>query len=203
MGLSKARIIDAAVAQMDEEGVNGLKMRRLSERLGAGVMSLYWHVESKEKLFDLALDAVLEYRGPSPGVEPADWRDEIADILTDWRAGMLRHPWSVSLLPRRALGPNILHRLEHLACVLTRAGVPDANLNVAIWSLWNYVMGATMTRASFSVGNSATSATPPQNAPLADPHPTITRTSLLLDADWDGTFSQGLKILLDGLALSK
>jgi AcrR family transcriptional regulator len=38
-------------------------MRRLADRLGSGAMSLYWHVDNKEEVFDLALDSVLEYRG--------------------------------------------------------------------------------------------------------------------------------------------
>ncbi len=40
-------------------------MRRLADRLGSGEMSLYWHIDNKEDVFDLALDSVLEYRGPS------------------------------------------------------------------------------------------------------------------------------------------
>ena len=31
-------------------------MRRLADRLGSGVMSLYWHVDNKEDVFDLALE---------------------------------------------------------------------------------------------------------------------------------------------------
>ncbi len=95
-------------------GVDGLTMRRLADRLGAGVMSLYWHVGNKEDVFDLALDSVLDYRAPPQPGEPQDWRGDVVHMLEDWRASMLRHPWSASLLPRRALGPNILGRLELL-----------------------------------------------------------------------------------------
>lgn len=112
--LSLERIVATAVDLLDAEGVDGLKMRRLADRLGAGAMSLYWHVGNKDEVFDLALDAVLEYRGPSHRVEAQDWRGDVVHMLEDWRAVMLRHPWSASLLPRRALGPNMLNRLELL-----------------------------------------------------------------------------------------
>ena len=151
--LSLERIVATAVELLDAQGVDGLTMRRLADRLGSGVMSLYWHVDNKEDVFDLALDSVLEYRGPPQMVESQDWRGEVVHMLEDWRASMLRHPWSASLLPRRALGPNILGRLELLSKTLSRAGVADADLNVAIWSLWNYVMGATITRASFDLSD--------------------------------------------------
>ena len=121
-------------------------------------------------------------------------------MLEDWRATMLRHPWSAALLPRRALGPNILGRLERLSQILSASGVPDAELNVAIWSLWNYVIGATATRASFALSQEDQAAAQQRLAQLSEHYPTIERSRLLLDSDWDGTFRKGLDVLLDGLA---
>ncbi|WP_309084811.1 TetR/AcrR family transcriptional regulator C-terminal domain-containing protein [Chelativorans sp.] len=198
--LSKEYIAAAAVELLDAEGIGGLSMRRLADRLGSGVMSLYWHVHNKEDVFDLALDSVLEYRGPPHAAESRDWREDVVHMLEDWRASMLRHPWSASLLPRRALGPNILARLELLGSTLSRAGVADTDLNVAIWSLWNYVMGATVTRASFGLSDEDRAAAQQRLASLGARYPTIGRSRLLLDDDWDGAFRKGLDFLLDGLA---
>ncbi|KQU72859.1 TetR family transcriptional regulator [Aminobacter sp. DSM 101952] len=198
--LSLERIVAAAVYLLDAEGAAGLTMRRLADRLGAGTMSLYWHVDNKGDVLDLALDAVLEYPGPPQPVVPGDWRAEVVHLLEHWRAGMLRHPWSASLLPGRALGPNILNRLELLGGILSRAGVADAELNAAIWSLWNHVMGATVTRASFDFSEDDRAAAQQRLARLGERYPTIERSRLLLDDDWDGTFRKGLDLLLDGLA---
>ena len=196
--LSLERIVATAVELLDAEGVDGLKMRRLADRLGAGAMSLYWHVASKEAVFDLALDRVLAYRAPPDMTGPGDWREDIVHMLEDWRESMLRHPWSASLLPRRALGPNILMRLELLGRTLARAGVAEADLNGAIWSLWNYVIGATITRASFDLSDDDRAAG--QQRLTSEAYPTIERSRLLLDNDWDGAFRKGLDFLLDGLA---
>jgi AcrR family transcriptional regulator len=198
--LSRERIVATAVDLLDTLGVDGFTMRRLADRLGSGVMSLYWHVDNKEDVFDLVLDSVLEYRGPPQIVEAQDWRGEVVHMLEDWRASMLRHPWSASLLPRRALGPSILSRLELLSKTLSRAGVADADLNVAIWSLWNYVMGATITRANFDLSHDDRVAAQQHIARLSERYPTIERSRLLLDDDWDGAFRKGLDFLLDGLA---
>ncbi|MGB8288138.1 TetR/AcrR family transcriptional regulator [Rhizobium ruizarguesonis] len=198
--LSLERIVATAVDLLDAEGVDGLKMRRLADRLGAGAMSLYWHVGNKEEVFDLALDSVLEYRGPPEIDASQDWRGDIVHMLEDWRASMLRHPWSASLLPRRALGPNILIRLELLSKTLSGAGVADADLNVAIWSLWNFVIGATITRANFDLSDDDRAAAQQRLTGLSQHYPTIERSRLLLDNDWDGAFSKGLDFLLDGLA---
>lgn len=197
--LTRERIIAAAVELLDAQGVEGLTMRGLADRLGSGVMSLYWHVPKKEDVFDLAVDAVLAY-GPSVSLlEPEDWRQEVVHILDDWRTSMLRHPWAAALLPRRALGPNILARLEMLSRTLSKAGVADSDLNAAIWSLWNHVMGATITRASFDRSEDDLAAAQQRLADLGERYPTIERSRLLLDSDWDGTFQKGLDFLLDGL----
>ncbi|WP_245475900.1 TetR/AcrR family transcriptional regulator C-terminal domain-containing protein [Mesorhizobium sp. M7A.F.Ca.US.006.01.1.1] len=198
--LSRERIVAVAVELLDAQGIDGLTMRRLADRLGSGVMSLYWHVDNKEDVFDLALDSALEHRGSPETGESPDWRGDVVHMLEDWRARMLRHPWSASLLPRRALGPNILRRLEMLSKTLSRAGVADADLNAAIWSLWNYVMGATLTRASFDLSEEDRAAAQQRLTHLSEHYPTIERSRLLLDNDWDGAFRKGLDFLLDGLS---
>ncbi|AMY00504.1 TetR/AcrR family transcriptional regulator C-terminal domain-containing protein [Mesorhizobium ciceri] len=198
--LSRERIVATAVELLDAQGIDGLTMRRLADRLGSGVMSLYWHVDNKEDVFDLAIDSVLEHRGSPETGESPDWRGDVVHMLEDWRARMLRHPWSASLLPRRALGRNILGRLEMLSKTLSRAGVADADLNAAIWSLWNYVMGATLTRASFDLSEEDRAAAQQRLTHLSEHYPTIERSRLLLDNDWDGAFRRGLDFLLDGLS---
>ncbi|QND53739.1 TetR family transcriptional regulator [Phyllobacterium sp. 628] len=198
--LSLERIAVTAVELLDTKGLDGLTMRRLADRLGSGTMSLYWHVKNKEDVFDLALDLVLEYRGAPQIVGSQDWRGNVVHMLEDWRTNMLRHPWSALLLPRRALGSNILNRLELLSKTLSEAGVADADLNVAIWSLWNYVMGAIITRASFVLSDDDRAAAQQRLTRLSELYPTIERSRLLLDNDWDGAFRKGLDLLLDGLA---
>lgn len=198
--LSLERIVATAVDLLDTQGVDGLTMRRLADRLGSGAMSLYWHVAGKDEVFDLALDSVLEYRGPQKAFDAQDWRREVVHIVEDWRACMLRHPWSASLLPRRALGPNILSRLELLGRALSRAGVAEPDLNARIWSLWNYVMGATVTRVSFDLSEDERTAAQQRLTRLSGRYPTIERSRLLLDDDWDGAFRKGLDVLLDGIA---
>ena len=48
----------AAIELADADGLDGLSMRRVAERLGVGTMSLYTYVPSKAELLDLMLDHV-------------------------------------------------------------------------------------------------------------------------------------------------
>src|SRR5262245_55293692 len=57
--LDRDRIVDAAIALADRDGLDSLSMRRLGQELGAGATSLYWHVRSKDELLDLVLDRII------------------------------------------------------------------------------------------------------------------------------------------------
>ena len=66
-GLSKQRVVVEAVRLADREGVDGLSMRFISAgALGAGAMSLYHYVASKEELLDAMIDIVFEEIEPRP-----------------------------------------------------------------------------------------------------------------------------------------
>jgi AcrR family transcriptional regulator len=48
--LTKERVVRAAIQLLDERGLEALTMRDLAASLGAGAMSLYNHVASKEEV---------------------------------------------------------------------------------------------------------------------------------------------------------
>src|SRR3990170_2111915 len=54
--LSVDQVVDAAIALVDEDGIGALSMRRVSDRLGIGAMSLYTYVPGKAELIDLMID---------------------------------------------------------------------------------------------------------------------------------------------------
>ncbi len=77
-GLSRADIVDVAVAIADAEGTEAVSMRRIARDLRVGAMSLYWHVDSKEELHRLMLETVhAEIEAPSPS---GDWRTDLARV---------------------------------------------------------------------------------------------------------------------------
>ena len=56
--LSRERVLRAAVAFADENGIASLSMRKLGEALGVEAMSLYNHVANKDDLLDGMIDLV-------------------------------------------------------------------------------------------------------------------------------------------------
>lgn len=56
-GLDRGRIVDAAVRLLDAEGLAKFSMRRLAAELDVTAMSIYWYIDTKDDLLELALDA--------------------------------------------------------------------------------------------------------------------------------------------------
>jgi AcrR family transcriptional regulator len=144
--ISRDRIVAEAVALLDAEGAEGLTMRRLASGLGVTATALYWHVRTREDVLDLAFDHIfgdVPLPAPSPG-----WQDDVRDLVSGWRAAMLRHPWAPSLIGRPHLGPNVLARTEFLQGALARGGLSGRALAVTTHVVANYVIGAALTEAT-------------------------------------------------------
>src|SRR5215510_15460887 len=91
--LSKDRVMKAAVALADHEGIESVTMRKLAEELDAGVMSLYYHVPNKDALLDGMVDIVFsEIELPSTDV---DWKTAMRRRAISTRQALRRHPWAL------------------------------------------------------------------------------------------------------------
>ena len=139
-GLSKQRLVDEAVRLADRDGVDGLSMRRLAGTLGAGAMSLYHYVASKDELLDAMIDTVFA-EIELPPLE-ADWQTAMRRQAVSARQVLARHPWAIGLMESRTTpGPaNLRHREAVTAC-LRRAGFSVQAATHANWLLNSHVYG--------------------------------------------------------------
>lgn len=199
--INRDRIVDAAVALLDRDGIDGLTMRRLAEQLNTGSTTLYWHVDTKDDVLDLAYDAIVG-EIPLPAAPAEDWRDDALHLAVEWRATMVRHPWSASLLGRPLLGPNVLDRLELLQATLARAGLAGEGLEAATWALVSQVMGSAAAEVTFAMRPEDRQAAYEHVRGHADRYPMLAANDYGTESDWTGNFARGITYLLDGLAAS-
>lgn len=66
--LTLDRIVEAAIAIADADGIGALSMQRVATELGSATMSLYRHVPSKDDLVALMLDTAMAERLDLPMV---------------------------------------------------------------------------------------------------------------------------------------
>src|SRR3954451_15244068 len=77
--LTRELIIDAALALLERDGLQGLSMRRLAQELGTGAASLYWPVGDKEELLGLLLDRIVGDQ-PVPEPDPKLWQGTVKEL---------------------------------------------------------------------------------------------------------------------------
>ncbi|TYB39318.1 TetR/AcrR family transcriptional regulator [Actinomadura chibensis] len=197
--LTRERIVAAAVALLDAEGAGRLTMRRLAERLGTGSTTLYWHVETKDDVLELALDAIFgDVPLPSPG---PDWRADVIALVSGWRDAMLRHPWSAAVLGGRPLlGPNVLARTDFLYAALERARPGGPSPAAAAYAVANYTIGSALMQVGAQGGGpDARRAAGEHLRRHRDRYPSLAAHGHLPDGGWDAAFAEGLGYVLDGL----
>src|SRR3569832_239059 len=121
--LSRERIVAAALAVIEKEGLAGFSTRKLGQRLHVEAMSIYHHFPSKQHLLDALVEhAISQVDVPEPGPDP---QESMRRCLLSYRAMAHRFP---ALFPLVAV-----HRLNMPAGVLfiervlkvIRAAAPD------------------------------------------------------------------------------
>ena len=198
-GLTRERVARAALEILDAEGVDGLTMRRVAERLGVGTMSLYGHVRGKEDLLDAAIDAA---SAPADLRLEGTWREQLTTLATTARAMLERHPAIVAVRMRDpVLRPEALRFAEAGLTVLRGAGLDASEAARAFRLLFTYTFGycglspsarAEQARRQADV---AVAGLPPQRFPqLHD-----ARAEVVDAMAGDETFAFGLECILDGI----
>jgi AcrR family transcriptional regulator len=199
-GISRERIAHEALAIIDREGVDGLTMRRLADRLGVGTMTLYGYVRNKEELLDAAVDAAVD-----PAVElssAGSWREQLRVLINTARGTLSRHPALVRIrLSQPVLRPEALRFGEAGVSILLAAGFGAPEAAQAFRLLFTYTFGF----AGLSPASTTDQARRQADAALAllppDTFPTLTATREHFSRAMAGgeAFDYGLERILDGL----
>jgi AcrR family transcriptional regulator len=193
-GLSSERILTAAVAIADTEGIDALSMRRLAQELDVWPMSVYRYYQDKDALLD-AIAAYTAGRVGDPGTRAA-WRTRMRRLLTDAERSIAASPGVAGRLPRAMFTPRAAGLSELGMTILLDAGLPAAEAARAWRSLWSYTFGfATFRVESERSARSALAALP------EDDYPALAATGDEVAAAFtsDDEFGAGLERLLDGI----
>ena len=118
---TRTQVLRAAIDVADLSGIESLSMRRLSQELGGGTMSLYNHVSNKEDLLDGMIDVLFGEIDVPTGAP--DWKTTMRLRALSIRTVMTRHPWAIGLMEtRRAPGPASLRHHDTVIGCLRDAG---------------------------------------------------------------------------------
>lgn len=196
--LSRDRIVEAAGALVDAEGLEAVSTRRLAAALGVSGPSLYNHFRTKDAILEAVADAVSARVDLSMFDGGQDWRTALHAWAHSYRDALSDHPNIVPVLargPRRR--PAGLRLADAVFGAMTAAGWPPAHAT-RIGALMRYfILGSAV--ASFARGFVDDEAA---YDPVDYPH--LGQAHLLAERRREvdeGAFETGLTALLDGLGL--
>jgi AcrR family transcriptional regulator len=177
--LTRERVLNEAMALVDEEGLEALSMRRLGARLGCEAMSLYRHVKDKADLLDALQGLVL---GGLRVDADGDWRALVGGLARALRKTLLSHPNVVPLFATRPpIAPEALAQIARAWQSLGQAGFTMRDAEKVIISVGVFTIGFVLAET--------------QGRP--SPHPASPRQAGAAE------FKFGLEALLDGIAMKR
>ncbi|MEA2677578.1 MAG: hypothetical protein QOJ81_1719 [Chloroflexota bacterium] len=141
--LSRERVVRAAIALADSDGIDGVSMRRLALALGVEAMSLYHWFPNKDALLGAMVDAVFgEMARPD---SEGDWRPQMRAAAIDAYHVLLRHPWAAKLIGR-AFEPGMgqVRWMDSILGRLRRGGMSAELTHHAYHAIDSHIVGFTL-----------------------------------------------------------
>lgn len=210
--LTRDRIIRAAIALADTEGLAALSMRRVATDFGVSTMALYRHVPSKGELVRLMSETV--FAGEPPGPRPYAWRARL-EREARWLWGLYqRHPWlarAMAALTRPMASPHAMRYTERVLSALTPLGLTPTQVIHIHLALLGYAQGVAAAVELESQARQDTGMTPEEwmasNEPrmemiqTAGSYPTLATLfeGERFDLELGTLFEFGLARMLDGV----
>jgi AcrR family transcriptional regulator len=215
-GLSVRRVVEAAIALADAEGLAAVTMRRVAQDLAVVPMTLYTYVPDKAALLDLMLDRLyldmprVRHGGP--------WRERLTAVAEDNRQLYQRHPWAAGFSASRPpLGPGLMAKYEHELSAFVGTGLDEVDTDSALTYLLGFVQASARAAADARAAAQSTARTDlawwaeggPVLELIMDPaaFPHATRVGSAAGAALGGAFNPdhayrfGLARVLDGLGV--
>jgi AcrR family transcriptional regulator len=148
--LTRARVLESAVALADRDGLGALTMRSLARELGIEAMSLYHHVANKEDLLDGVIDVVAAEIQDAVGrleplaedTPPSAWKPAMRQQILTARTVLLRHPWATTVLESRtSFSLHIVRYYDSLLGLMRHGGLSYDLVHHAMHALGSRALG--------------------------------------------------------------
>jgi AcrR family transcriptional regulator len=203
--LSRERVLRAALALADKDGIASLSMSKIGKELHVEAMSLYNHVANKHDILDGMVDLVFsEIALPSDQV---DWKTAMRRRALSAHEALLRHPWATSLMQSRTKpGPATLRHHDAVIGCLRAAGFTVDMAAHAFSVIDGYIYGFALQQINLPSHTSAEAvelAGDILRRLPADEYPHLAEMLLehgmKLGYDYADEFEFGLDLILDGV----
>lgn len=148
--LSRDDVVHAAIAFIDEHGIQSLTMRRLGASLEVEAMALYRHVSGRDELVAAVVTKIIDdlFHDTLMTAEPNSWEEHLQHVANALRNLALEHPRIFPLIasqPPEApwLRPPLrsLRWVDHFLASLRGFGFTDAQAVNAYKAFTSFLLG--------------------------------------------------------------
>jgi AcrR family transcriptional regulator len=189
-------LVEAAADIASADGIDAVTMRRLAERCGVGVMTIYGYVRTKEELLAVLADRYLaEIELPDPAMR---WQDQLVALYCSVREVMLKHPTLVPIIANQRLDRRSAYRGAEVVCGALRAtGMSDRDVITSFGAVTSFTVGSVQ-RELAAVDSGAWPGL--ASLPAAEFPNVISLFGPLVTGDAQQDFCDGLQLLIDAIA---
>jgi AcrR family transcriptional regulator len=194
--VSLEALIDAADDIANADGIDAVTMRRLAERCGVGVMTIYGYIRTKEELLAVLADRYLA------GIQLPDtairWQDQLMVLYCSVREVMLKHPTLVPIIANQRLDGRSAYRGAEVVCAALRAtGMADRDVITSFATLTSFTVGSVQ-RELAAMGSAARPGL--ASLPAAEFPTVVSLFGPLVAGDAEQNFRDGLQLVIDAIA---
>jgi AcrR family transcriptional regulator len=135
--LTRAAVVDGALALADQSGLQALTIRKLATELGVTPMALYWHFHGKDELLDGLVERLWSEMDLTVD-RNAPWTQQIRRLFESLLTMLRTHPAAPELLSRSKRPSDAsLNAIELTLDILRTAGLSPMDASFAARSaLW-------------------------------------------------------------------
>ncbi|MEV8436052.1 TetR/AcrR family transcriptional regulator C-terminal domain-containing protein [Actinosynnema sp. NPDC051121] len=204
-GITRERIVTAALELLDDKGIDGLTVRALATRLDVRAPALYWHVRNKQELLDeMATEVMRRVTGALAAHPPgAGWRDDLAAYARVLRSEYLLHrDGARTFSGTRLTDPDVVRMKEPWFERWADSGWTPADADDAVDLVTAFVVGFVIEeqeRRQAAETDPTRHSVALREAWLGEGASLVKQAAHLHD-DGDQRFERHLGIVLDGLA---
>ncbi|WP_326552733.1 TetR/AcrR family transcriptional regulator [Micromonospora sp. NBC_01813] len=212
--VSVDEVVRAAIAVADDEGMAAFSMRKVADRLGLKLMSIYTYVPGRSELIGLMVDEALGEQPLPP--HSGDLRQQLHAVARHQWDETHRHPWLLHVDNSRPwIGPNGSDRYEWQLAAIEGAGFTDLEMDQVVTLISGFTASAARASIEARAAVASSGITDAQwweiNAPVLervmppDAYPISSRVGTAAGQEYNAlgdpqrSFRFGLDRIVDGL----
>jgi TetR/AcrR family tetracycline transcriptional repressor len=207
--LTRPRVVAAALAIVDRDGLDGLTMRALGRELGVDPMAAYHWFPNKQAILQGVGEAILSEIPLADAGTGASWQEIARALAREYRRVLLRHPNALPVASTQpVMTPRGFELIERTSSALVAAGLTPGAALEGIDTMAAFVIGHCVVHAGVTPGSEPITEEALRAAYSAiDPAQFPTMAAAMVEAagllsDDEAQFEMGADALIRGLEAS-